>query len=54
MAIVRECLVLDNPRSPKEYISNLMTWDMAELEAYLERRRLEQASLGPTQFRPHP
>ncbi len=54
LAVVRECLLIDNPRSPKEYLASLMTWDIAELEAYLDRRRREQASLGPPKFRPHP
>ncbi len=54
MAIALECLAIDNPRSPKEYIANLMTWDVAELEAYLGRRRSEQASMSSSRFRPHP
>ncbi|HUL62052.1 MAG TPA: hypothetical protein VLT35_03230 [Methanocella sp.] len=54
LAVVRECLLIDNPRSPEEYIASLMAWDFTELEAYLERRKREQASLGVPKFRPHP
>ena len=54
MAIVQECLLLDNPRSPHDYIASLMTWNTGELEAYLGRRKREQSGLGAPAFRPHP
>ena len=53
-AIVRECALIDDPRSPKDYIDNLMTWDFADLKEYLERRRRERTGLGSDKFRPHP
>ena len=53
-AIVQECALIDNPRSPKDYAENLMTWDLTDLKEYLERRRREQAGLAADKFRPHP
>jgi hypothetical protein len=54
LAIVLECMDIDNPRSPREYMASLMTWDEQELIEYLKRRKREQADCETTRFRPHP
>jgi hypothetical protein len=54
LAIVLECMEIDNPRSPKDYIANLLSWDMADLAVYRERRKHQQMSLVTTGFQPHP
>lgn len=53
LAVVLECMDIDNPRSPKEYIANMSEWTVEELRAYFEKRRREME--GPKgRFRPHP
>ncbi|MCD1293707.1 hypothetical protein CUJ83_01690 [Methanocella sp. CWC-04] len=54
LKIVLECMEIDNPRIIKDYIANLMTWEIAELQAYLEKRKLDMKSHGDSRFRPHP
>lgn len=53
LALVLECMEVDNPRSPKDYIASLGEWDVGELKAYLEKRRREKATLK-SDYRPHP
>ncbi len=52
--VVLDCLALDNPRSAREYIDNLMTWSLEELVEYRERRKRQAESLPKIPFRPHP
>jgi hypothetical protein len=54
LAIVLECMEIDHPRSPKDYIASQVAWDMADLIVYRERKKREQASHRPGQFRLHP
>jgi hypothetical protein len=54
LEVVLECLALDNPRSPREYIDNLMTWSLEELVEYRERRKRQINALPKSPFRTHP
>jgi hypothetical protein len=54
LEIVLECMEIDDPRSPPEYIKNMLTWNMEELMQYRDRRSMERKILPPTIFRPHP
>ncbi len=54
LALVLECLDMDNPRSARDYIDNLLTWSPEDLTAYRKRRKREQAAMAGSSFRPHP
>ncbi len=54
LEVVLECLALDNPRSARDYIDNLMTWSLDELIAYRDHRKEQAESLPKSPFRPHP
>jgi hypothetical protein len=54
MTIVLECMDVDYPCSPKDYIASLMDRDPEELIRYLKQRKREQATPEPTHFKAHP
>jgi hypothetical protein len=54
LEVVLECMALDDPRSPRDYIESLMTWSLKDLVEYLDRRKRQVGSMPKSPFRPHP
>lgn len=54
LEVVLECMALDNPRSPRDYIENMMTWDLDDLIKYRDMRKSLLEALPKSPFRPHP
>ncbi len=54
LEVVLECMALDNPRSARDYVDNLMTWSIEELVEYRARRKKQVEELPKSTFRPHP
>jgi hypothetical protein len=54
LEVVLECLVLDNPRSARDYTDNLLTWSLEELIEYRDRRKSQIEGIPKSPFRPHP
>lgn len=54
LEVVLECLALDNPRSHRDYIDNMMTWELEALIKYRDSRKRQLDALPKSPFKPRP